>query len=418
MDLKSTLKTIIADFHTRGLPAFIPRDTQIPLESGKIVTLIGPRRAGKTYLLYESMARIDDLTSVLYLNFEDERLVFDQENLNAIIEAYFELYPNKREDELFIFFDEVQEAPGWERFVRRIYDTITRRIFITGSSAKVLSTEIASALRGRAITFEVYPLSLREYLRFSGIPEDLASTKGRAKIMHAFERYVERGGFPETALMDEDTYRRTMKSYFDVMLYRDVIERHSIANPAIREFLKHLIKNTGKEFSVNRVYNDFTSRGLKVSKDSLYEYLSYFEDAFVVLTLENYAVSQRKRARKAYAIDTGLSRLFSMTDDHGRMLETVVFLEFKRRGRTVHYYRNGAECDFIIAEGKSVEAIQVCSDLNEHNEARETEGLMNAMKRFNLERGTILTNGMRRSGRIEVVPIVDWLLSEPRHELF
>lgn len=413
MDLKSTLKTIIADFHARGIPALIPRDRQIPLESGKIVTLIGPRRAGKTYVLYESMARIDDLTNVLYLNFEDERLVFDQENLNTIIEAYFELYPNKREDELFIFFDEVQEAPGWERFVRRIYDTITRRIFITGSSAKVLSTEIASALRGRAITYEVYPLSLREYLRFSGIPDEHTSTKGRARIMHAFERYVERGGFPETVLMDDETYRKTMKSYFDVMLYRDIIERHSIANPAIREFLKHLIINTGKEFSVNRIYNDFTSRGFKVSKDSLYEYLSHFEDAFVVLTLENYTASQRKRTRKGYAIDTGLSRLFSVSEDHGRMLETIVLIELRRREHQAYFYRNGAECDFIVTEGTNVEAIQVCSTLTEHNEKREREGLANAMKRFKLERGTILTNDAGRSGRIEIMPIVDWLLQEP-----
>ena len=412
MDLKSTLKTIIADFHARGIPEFVTRDVQIPLESGKIITLIGPRRAGKTYLLYETMARIDDLTNVLYLNFEDERLSFDSEHLNAILEAYFELYPNKHEDELFIFFDEIQETPGWERFVRRIYDTITRRIFITGSSAKVLSTEIASALRGRAITYEVYPLSLREYLRFSQIPEDLTSTKGRAKVMHAFERYIERGGFPETVLMDDETYRKTMKSYFDVMLYRDVIERHSIANPTIREFLKHLVTNTGKEFSVNRVYNDFTSRGFKVSKDSLYEYLSYFEDAFVVLTLENYAVSQRKRARKAYTIDTGLSRLFSLSEDRGRMLETIVFLELKRRGRSVHYHRNGAECDFIVSD-EGVEAIQVCSELTEANEDREREGLANAMKRFKLDRGTIITVDVKREDRIRFVPIVDWLLSEP-----
>lgn len=411
MDLKPTLKTIIADFHARGIPEFVTRDVQIPLESGKIVTLIGPRRAGKTYLLYETMARIDDLTNVLYLNFEDERISFDSEHLNAILEAYFELYPNKREDELFIFFDEIQETPGWERFVRRIYDTITRRIFITGSSAKVLSTEIASALRGRAITYEVYPLSLREYLRFSQIPEDLTSTKGRARIMHAFKRYVERGGFPETVLMDDETYRKTMKSYFDVMLYRDVIERYSIANPAIREFLKHLVTNTGKEFSVNRVYNDYTSRGFKVSKDSLYEYLSHFEDAFVVLTLENYTVSQRKRARKAYTIDTGLSRLFSVSEDRGRMLETIVFLELKRRGRSVHYLRNGAECDFIVSD-EGVEAIQVSSELTEANEDREREGLANAMKRFKLERGTIITADVKREDRIRFVPIVDWLRSE------
>src|SRR3989344_5448295 len=162
MSLKTILKFIIADFHQRGIPQTIKRDIPIPLDSTKVVTLIGPRRAGKTYMLYQLMDQIEDKTDILYINFEDERLTISPEELQLIIESYFELYPKKEEQNIYIFFDEIQEVKEWEKFVRRIYDTITKKIFLTGSSAKMLSKEIATSLRGRAISYEIYPLSLRD----------------------------------------------------------------------------------------------------------------------------------------------------------------------------------------------------------------------------------------------------------------
>ena len=223
MALKDSIKTIIADFHQHGIPKFIHRDMTISLNSTKIITLIGPRRAGKTFMLYQLMAQIEDQTNILYINFEDERLTFVSKDLQSIIEAYFELYPQKREQDIYIFFDEIQVVDGWESFIRRIYDTITKKIFLTGSSAKMLSKEIATSLRGRAISYEIYPLSFKEYLRFRSIPEDIVSTRGKAIIMREFENYLQKGGFPETVLMGEDVYKKTIASYFDVMLYRDVI---------------------------------------------------------------------------------------------------------------------------------------------------------------------------------------------------
>ncbi len=195
MELKNALKTIIADFHERELPQLIHREINIPLNSNKIITLIGPRRAGKTYMLYQLMSKIKDKTNILYINFEDERLRFKPEELQLIFDAYFELYPEKKESEIYVFFDEVQETEEWQSFVRRIYDTITKNIFLTGSSAKLLSKEIATSLRGRAISYEILPLSFKEYLRFKDAEININSTKGRAMAMNLLEEYLEKG-FP------------------------------------------------------------------------------------------------------------------------------------------------------------------------------------------------------------------------------
>ncbi len=418
MTLKNDIKTVIRDFHQNGIPKAVKREISIPLKSGKIITIIGPRRAGKTYMLFQLMKGIEDITDVLYINFEDERLAFTKESLHQIIEAYFELYPKKKGQNIYIFFDEIQEAKGWEKFVRRLYDTLTKRIFLTGSSAKMLSKEIATSLRGRAISYEIYPLSFREYLHFKSIPEDLTSTKGKAAIMHELEAYMLRGGFPETVHMDDDIYKKTIISYFDVMLYRDVIERYSIRNPEYaRELLKRLLSQSAKEFSINKIYNDFKSKGAKISKDSMYEFLGYFEDAFIILPIKNYSESVRKQTlRKSYAIDTGLGRMlsFSLSSDYGRLLETLAILELKRRSKEAFYFKNGAECDFIIKEGNIIrEALRVCYDFNDNNKEREFKGLQIVMKRFKLKSGTILTFDKEgQEGNIKIVSAARWLLEK------
>lgn len=418
MELKNALKTIIADFHERELPQLIHREINIPLNSNKIITLIGPRRAGKTYMLYQLMSKIKDKTNILYINFEDERLRFKPEELQLIFDAYFELYPEKKESEIYAFFDEVQETEEWQSFVRRIYDTITKNIFLTGSSAKLLSKEIATSLRGRAISYEILPLSFKEYLRFKDAEININSTKGRAMAMNLLEEYLEKGGFPETVLMEEEVYKKTMQSYFEVMLYRDIIERYSISKPlAVKELIRHLLSQTGNEFSINKCYNDFKSRGLKISKDSLYNFVDYFDDAFIILPVENYSAKIRKQGlRKAYAIDTGLasSLSFSLSKDIGRLMETAVMIELKRRGKEVFYFKNGAECDFIIKEGRKInEAIQVCYEINKENETREVNGLRKAMKTFGLKKGLLLTmNQEEKRNEIEIMPLLNWLLND------
>lgn len=416
--MKDLFKTIIKDFHKRKLPVFHKRDMDISLETGKIITIIGPRRAGKTYLMYQLISKISEQTDVIYINFEDERLEIGAKDLNLIIEAYLELYPNKNESDIFFFFDEIQEIKGWEKFVRRVYDTISKRIFLTGSSAKLLSKEIATSLRGRTISYEVLPLSFKEYMRFHNIEEDFHSTKGKATTIFAFNEFMKRGGFPEIVNSPEDIFKKTLSNYFEVMLYRDIAQRYGVTNVLpLKMFVKRLLGNISKEFTINKLYNSFKSEGIKTSKDSLYSFLGYCEDSYILIPLNNFHGSKENQTiKKIYSIDVGLSQQvsYSLNKDFGRILENIILLELKRRGKEVYYFKEAEECDFIIKEKeKVVEAIQVCFELNEDNKKREIQALRKVMDKFKLKKGLIITlDQTEKLEDIEVIPAYIWLLQK------
>lgn len=415
--MKDLLKTIIKDFHTRGIPEHKDRDINIPLDSGKIVTIFGPRRAGKTYLMYQLISRIPDRTNVIYINFEDERLELSAKDLHLITDAFLELYPDKKESELYFFFDEIQMVKDWERFVRRIYDTISKRVFLTGSSAKLLSKEIATSLRGRTLGYELLPLSFSEYMRFSNIPADIHSTKGKAKTIAALKEYMTKGGFPEIVNVSEEIRKKTLSNYFEVMLFRDIIERYQLTNSLpLKLFVKRLLGNISKEFTVNKLFNNLKSEGIKTSKDSLYSYLDYCTDSYILIPINNYSESSEKQIiKKIYSIDIGLSMQFSfaLSKDFGRLFENIILLELKRRGKEAYYFKDKEECDFIIREKERItEAIQVCYELNEENRKREIDGLQLAMKRFKLNKGIIITLGQEEViDNIKAIPATQWLLT-------
>ena len=416
--MKNLIKNIIADFHRNGTKNFRKRDYSIPLNSSKVVTLIGPRRSGKTFMLYQLMEQIEDITDIIHINFEDERLKFSSANFQLIVDAYFEMYPNKVEKNIYFFFDEIQEATGWEKFVRRVYDTISQKIFLTGSSAKLLSREIATALRGRTISYEIFPLSFKEYLQFSDIEADTNSTKGKAKSLIYLKKYLFTSSFPETVGMDKIVFEKTLRTYLDVMLYRDVIERYNISNHLILKNLMHLLlANSGKEYSVNKIFNNLKSQGLSISKDSLYKYVNYLQDAFILFSVNNFTESIAKTtARKAYTIDQGLSSMvsFALSEDKGRLLESIVFLELRRRYEEIFYFKNKNECDFIIKEKNNItKCLQVCFHISEENKQREVAGLKEAMDRFELKKGKILTWDFEKTeNKIQFLPVYKWLLEK------
>ena len=205
--MKEKLKEIIKDFHKGTLPRTKKRNLEIPLESQKIITVSGVRRSGNTFILLETMKRLLKAEipkeNILYINFEDERLDFKKETLDLIMQAYRELYPDANLAECHFFFDEIKNVDGWEKFVRRLYDSVTKNIFITGSNSKLLSKEIATSIRGRTITYEAYPLSFDEFLDFNGINIDLYHSKSRAKIANLFEKFLFQGGFIEIANIND-----------------------------------------------------------------------------------------------------------------------------------------------------------------------------------------------------------------------
>ena len=420
-------KNILSDFHNTGVPKVLNRELKVPINSGKIISVIGVRRCGKTYYLYnliKDLLNVIPINNIIYINFEDERISKESKDLQFMFDAYYELYPETDNNDIYIFFDEIQNIKGWEKFVRRIYDTISKNIFITGSSSKLLSKEIATSLRGRAISYELYPLSFKEYLNFKGFDfSDINSTRKKAVIRKLFSEFLMKGGMPEVVNYEDEVYRKTLQSYLDVMIYRDIIERYNVKNP---EILKHFISREllmiGNKISVNKIYNELKSQGIKLTKDTLYNYLTFAQDCFLLFIVNKYQTKLRtslSAEKKIYCIDNGFAtnQSFKFTTDRGWLLENLFHIELKRKYEEFYFYQDKSECDFVIKKNNNIsQAIQVTLTLNNANKEREYTGLIEAARLFKLNEGTIITEYDEYTETIEeikinVVPVWKWLLT-------
>jgi hypothetical protein len=403
MNQKELLKTIISDNQSRSLPNIWQRTLEIPLESGKIITLSGVRRSGKTYHLFNLMKRLkaDGLPSelILYLNFEDERLKLETNDLDLILQAYRELYPNLDISGCYFFFDEIQEVKGWEKFIDRLYHSVSEHIFITGSNSTLLSKEIASALRGRTVTFEVYPLSFKEFVNVLDPNINPQTSAGRAKYIYLFEQFLQQGGFPELIGKDQELQNKILQEYFNVMVLRDLVERYKIPQVEIlKYFCKRVISGSAGEFSVHKIYNELKSQGYKIGKDTIYAYQGYVESIYLAKFIPKYAHSVVKTElsqKKSYVIDQGMGVAmdFKLGQDKGRLLETAICLELIKQGKQIAYMQNGTECDFVVIDKDGViQALQVAYNLSdEETRGREIKGLVQTCKNFSLIEGTIIS---------------------------
>ena len=424
---KELLKQIIRDFHLAPLPELYRRTLNVPLNSGKIIILIGVRRSGKTSYLHELAKKLIaggiSNTCVMYINFEDERLDLKADELDLLLQAYRELYPDNGIEKCYFFFDEIQNIAGWDTFIRRVYDSGTKNIFITGSNARFLSSDIATSLRGRTISYEVFPLSFREYLTFKEVSVDLHSTNSIAHINHHLIDYLRNGGFPEVIGYDDGLRNRVLQEYFNVMIYRDLLERYQIKNiPALKFFLKRLLSSATKQMSVNNIYNELKSSGFKIGKNQLYDNLEACQNIYLALILRKHTTSLVERElgeKKVYAIDNGLLNALSykFSDDLGKTVEQTVFLELKRREKDVFFYKEKVECDFIVKNGFDVsEAIQTSVSLTDEKiRKRELRGLLECCAAFGLKEGLIITlDGMEEFTEngvtVKVMPLYRWLL--------
>lgn len=429
MDKKSIFQEIIRDFFQKSLETVRQREVQIPVDVPKVVSLMGPRRAGKTYCLFELIKRLRQQTpaeQLVYVNFEDDRLYpLQLDDLDAMLRGYYEMYPGNRNHKVWFFPDEIQEVPNWEKFVRRLHDQENCRIYLTGSSSKLLSRELATSLRGRTLPVEVLPLSFREFLQFNDVEADEFSSQGKTLYMHWLNRYLKQGGFPELVFLPESLHRPTLQEYRDLILYRDVVERHSIKNTTLlRYLLKYLLVNIANPLSMTRVYNDLKSQGLQVSKNTVFVYLSYLEEAFVLFKVDVWHKSVRVQAinpSKIYAVDHALKHLMSLGEDSGRIIENVVFLELKRRGFQPHYFRNGKEVDFYWQNGELINVTVSIADRATYE--RKTESLFNAMKKTGKKQALLLTlddeQTIENAGTsIRVMPLWKFLTADPKRPVF
>jgi predicted AAA+ superfamily ATPase len=424
---KDILKQITADFHRAPLPPFIPRHLDVPLHTGKIITIVGVRRSGKTFYLFQLMKRLLDESCekqhLVYINFEDERLDLKKDELDLILQAYRELYPEVPLEKIHFFFDEFQNIEGWDRFVRRIHDTVSKNIYITGSNSKLLSKEISTTLRGRALPYEMFPLNFKEYLEFKRIDAQDHSSTGRAAIRNGFLRFLKHGGFPELVGIDENLYDKILQEYYNTMIFKDLVERYDFKQVhVLKFFLKRLFASITKDISVNKIYNELKSQGIKTGKNLLYEFLEAVENIYLMTILQKYSTSilkQELSEKKVYCIDNGLINAvtFRFSKDTGKLLENLIGIELLKNGKKLFFYREKQECDFITAEkDKICSAIQVSSTiLDPDTRLQEIKGLVTACKRFNLPQGIIITDDeeetvVENSIQIKIIPAFKFLL--------
>ena len=435
--LRYLLSEQLTDSLRRPLPAHTPRRVFGRVSfAGKATAVTGIRRAGKTIFLHQMRHRRVDQgmarERLPYLSFEDERLAgLEADHLGLVVEEYYRRFPRLRDAATVTWcFDEIQMVAGWERFIRRLLDTERVEVFVTGSSAALLSREIATALRGRVWQVVMHPFSFEEALRHRGqpIPEGPGSPTGRERshLERALLDWLQVGGFPEAQRLDVESRYQLLKDYVDVAVLRDVVERHQVRNVAgLRALVRHLLGNAGSMFSVEKFHAALRSQGIAVAKDTIHQLLAHLEDCFLVRLVWMESRSERQRMvnpRKAYPVDPGLIAVFDRTGraNVGHALETAVLVELERRKFAVTYVRTpeGYEVDFLARRaGGSMELVQVCADLSDPATAhRELRALTAAGARFPHARKRLLT--LTRDSipaalpaDVEAQPAYEWLLT-------
>lgn len=411
------LQVLLGEFNNKLnlLKDLVIRDIQFPDAPSKIKVAIGMRRAGKTYFLYQQILKMIeegvDKTRILYINFEDDRLLpLNQQKLAKLVDSFYSLYPENHEKKCYLFLDEIQSVDGWPLVVRRLHDSKNVEIFLTGSSAKLLSKEIATNLRGRSVAIEIWPYSFSEFIRAknSVIDRNLYDMKTKDKLTQLFHHYLSEGGFPEVISFQADIRQKTLQEYIDIVIYRDILERHNIKNPTlIKYMISSMIHNVGKPFSINKFYNDVRSRGYKIGKDIIYEYADHIEDAYLAFSISLYDRSIRKiqaNPKKLYAIDPGMVRALIMDyeTDLGRLFENIIFLELKRLGCSVSYYFTSEryEIDFLIQTPQGYKKFfQVAWNIeDEKTLQREQRALQAGMNELKIDGEIITLDSYLQSG--------------------
>jgi predicted AAA+ superfamily ATPase len=425
--MKEYYRELIHDFADRDLSAIKPRSLNLPDQPGRIITVIGARRVGKTYLLLYHINRLRNTvpaSKLLYINFENDKLFpFTLEKAQQLIETYYEIYPSYKSEKVYFFFDEIQNIPEWHLFIRRLYDTENCFLFLTGSSSRLLSKEIATSLRGRTITFELFPLSFHEYVDWYGIDTVKGySSRQKAELQHAFQNYLDSSALPELfSETDVNMQQAVLHEYINMVIYKDLIERHGLTQHSlIKLFIRFLIVNISNQVSINKIFNDFKSQGLQLSKNSLYEFLIYLEDSFIFYNTAIFTENLREQQRnpkKIYVVDIGLKLLMDYNADQGRLLENLVFLQLRRRHHDIFYLKDKKEVDFCYQHEGELHLINVAYSISDtYTYEREIHGLTEAMNHYSLTESTLIIgegNGsviMQNDRRINIIPAWQWML--------
>ncbi len=423
-------KKIIVQWKEVSIPNALHRNIKINLNTDFISTITGPRRSGKTYLcfyLIKKLLKNVSKENILYINFEDEKLLeSNASDIDSLLNTYYELSDVNSKQKFYLFLDEIQVVKNWDVWIRRIHETKKNiKLILTGSSSKLLSKEISTKLRGRAINIEILPLSFKEILDWKHVSYNIKTiehSKDRFKIKKLFTNYLANGGYP-AIILNAEQKNTILQNYYESVIFKDIVERYHIKEVKKLKIIAMLLfESLSKNISYNKIANKLKSLGFDVSKNTIINYISYFEDAYLFFQNLKYEYSLTKQIgaiKKIYCIDNGLVNAvsFKFSDDVGRAFENIVYIELKRRKKEVYYCKSKYECDFIINEkNKIVNAVQVCyKPYDKKTRERELNGLLEAMNKFKLKKGLIITENESRIEKLDrkeitYTPLWKWLL--------
>lgn len=435
MKRKEILQGIILTMQKELPFPVLERDIKLPVNSGQMITVAGVRRCGKSSMLKivanHLVASGVEPHRILWINFDDERLDgMTAAELDEVLQAYREMFPETALASVHIFFDEIQMIEKWELFVIRLYKSYCKNIYLTGSNAKMLSSQLDTSLRGWPLEYEVYPLSFNEYLRFKNVKVSYFDEQDRARLLVMCREYLHSSSFPEIVLMNEESLKiRKVQSYFNTMLFRDLIEHYNLSSPdTVKYFLKRLMLNITKPTSINAIYNDLKSQGRKIDKNRLYEIADMACEAFLFFKINRWSpsfIKESSRQPKYYFTDNGMrnSVILPQSNDDGKLLENAVYLQLRRYtdpSQKISYFCERYECDFVIQCEEHTDAlIQVCwtlCDIETRN--RELRGLKTASEITGCRNCTIVTFDEEAELdylglKVKVVPAWKWLISNP-----
>ena len=404
----------------KGKPRLFYKDLFKSLNIKEIIIITGVRRSGKSTLMYQM---IDYLFSenispkqILFVNLEDKKIKDD--SLDDIYNSYRENLNHDKK--AYIFLDEMHKREGWESWVRKKYDLKDNSKFvISGSCSYLLKKEYSTLLTGRNLTFEVFPLSFEEFLFFKNfeinmenIKKGILLEKSRLSILRYLKEYLELGGFPEVSFKPENFKLKILEQYFDDILYKDIVDRYNLNSQKARDLALFLLTNFTGLISLRSLRNS-----LKLSFDTIKDYLSYYKEALLFFTIDHFSYSfkeQKTLASKIYCIDNGLRNAvsFKFSKDEGKLAENLVLVELKRRGEHPYYWKNkGGEVDFVIKNrDQSLTAINV--SYTDEVDEREIEPLLDFGKKFKKTKDIILLtkNLEKQENKIKYIPLWKWLL--------
>ncbi|MBU4077823.1 MAG: ATP-binding protein [Euryarchaeota archaeon] len=433
MDTKTKLKYVFVEWQENELPGFRRRHKTLRLDMPHIEDILGVRRCGKTYFMYQLVSSLIESgipkTNIVYINLDDDRLLpLNGDELRMLVDTYKEFYEISDKHKLYLFLDEIQNMPDWEKWIKSTYDRERNiKIIISGSNASLLSGDLSTLLTGRHLTTRMFPFSFAEFLEVHDIKLDLKTlpySKKNIEIKKRFNEYVEKGGFPEVILYPSIKHRELLQSYFDDIIHKDIISRYNLRNPhTLRQLSIFCISNIAKQYTFNSLKKIFADH-MALSTDAIIDYLSYLDDAFLLFSLKHYDYSIKKqinKPKKLYCIDTGMVNAvsFRFSENIGQLYENLVFLQLLRSNCEIYYWQDekGLEVDFVIKQGLKVNRmIQVCSDISDaQTRNREIKGLVSGLVYFDMPEGIIITSDLFAEEtvdekQIKFVPLWYWLL--------